>query len=510
MSTTPAQTPTRRKRVLVHGANAFAVAAASIGIAVVGYILVDRYRPFRVDMTAAGLYELSPRTHEILDDLQGEVSITFFELPASEIPLAGEINAQVLELLEEYKVESGGKLTYRAEHPYREALLMEELGAEPASAVFQRGDEKIIVTAKEIYDVQFDGGFGGEPTQTFTGEEAFSSALLRLAEGGTSTACFLTGHGEIDVASEGPNGYSELARTLGRNNLTTRSISLDAAGGGESALDAPIALDAPAPDTAAAVEIPADCTVLVVPGPSKGAFSDAEIAAMVRHFEAGRGLVVMLESQREVRAGELVKRFGLQLQPGVVIDAERMVQTPLYVVPSWEPHEITNVLEGAQIDVVTPDPVAFKPAAEPDSSLTLTSLMRSSEQSLVVVDIKDGKADPSSPKNIPGPASLGFAVEKKLADGKTARAVFLGDADFTTNQLHQTFGSGTMLAEAAVRWASGSRKVLGIGPKDPALAVIGPELTEAGAWWLFLATGLMLPATILSTGIWVWQNRRSR
>ena len=186
-------TPTRRKRVLVHGANAFAVTVASIGIAVVGYVLVDRYRPFRVDMTASGLYELSPRTEEILKDLEGEVSITFFELPPSEIPGAGTINQQVSELLEEYQVRSGGKITYRVVNPLREPLLMEELGAEYASAVFRRGEDKLVVTGKEIYEVKFDGGFGEEPSQKFTGEEAFSSALLRLAEGGTSTACFLTG-----------------------------------------------------------------------------------------------------------------------------------------------------------------------------------------------------------------------------------------------------------------------------------------------------------------------------
>lgn len=515
MSTNPEQqqqTPTaaRRKRVLVHGANAFAVTIASIGIAVVGYILVDRYRPFRIDMTASGLYGLSPRTLDILEEIPGEVSITFFELPASEVPGANVINDQVSELLEEYRVRSGGKIEVRTVNPLREPLLMEELGADYASAVFRRGDEKVIVTGKEIYEVKFDG-FGDEPSQKFTGEEAFSSALLRLAEGGTGVACFLTGHGEIDVESQGADGYSELLRVLRNNNLASRPVSLEGARGGGS-LDAPFSIDAGGVTPPAAMaEVPADCTVLVIPGPTKGAFSDAEIDAVVRHFDAGRGVVVMLESRKDVRAGELVKRFGLHLQPGVVIDAERMVQSPINVVPAWEPHAITETLEGAGINVVTPDPVAFVRAPDPDPTITLTSIMRSSEQSLVVTEIKDGKADPRSPKNIPGPASLGFAVEKQLADGRSARAVILGDADFATNGLLQSVGSGSLLfAETTINWAAGSRKKLDIGPKDPDLAVIGPELTESGATLLFLATGLMLPATILSTGVWVWQRRRSR
>ena len=102
---------TRRRRFLIHGANALLASLASVGVAVAGYILVDRYRPFRIDMTAKSLHGLSPRTLDILKDVEGGVTITYFELPPSEVMEADVINTRVLDLLEEYEVRSGGKIT---------------------------------------------------------------------------------------------------------------------------------------------------------------------------------------------------------------------------------------------------------------------------------------------------------------------------------------------------------------------------------------------------------------
>ena len=105
----------------------------------VGYILVDRYRPFRFDMTAAGLYGLSPRTLDILKDLEGGVTVTYFELPPSEVMEADVINTRVLDLLEEYKVRSGGKITYEIANPLREPLLGNIIWAATGQGAFFNG-----------------------------------------------------------------------------------------------------------------------------------------------------------------------------------------------------------------------------------------------------------------------------------------------------------------------------------------------------------------------------------
>lgn len=499
---------TRRRRFLIHGANALLASLASVGVAVAGYILVDRYRPFRIDMTGAGLYGLSPRTLDILKDVEGGVTITYFELPPSEVMEADVINTRVLDLLEEYQVRSGGKITYEVANPLREPLLVEELGADYGTAVFRRGKDTLVIPWKEFSTQSFDRMEDG-PSIQFTGEEAFSSALVRLGEGGTNIACFLTGHGEYSPLSDQANGYSDIARMLRGNNLTSRETDLAAVAGDPGAL-APMKLDAPVAAPASA-DVPADCTVLVIAGPSKGSLSDPAIDAIAKFYESGRGVVLLAEPMTNSRVDVLVKRFGLEMLPGVVLDAKRMIKSPVYVVPVFEKHAVTEVHEAAELDIVVPEAAALKPAAEPDATLALSPLLSSSPASLVVVDIKDGEPDMESKKNIPGPATLGFAVEKTLADGKTARAVVLGDADFATNAILGTFADGNPLfAENVITWAAGSRKKLDIGPKDPGIATVGAELTERGALWILLSTAVLIPGTILSTGLFVWVRRRAR
>jgi hypothetical protein len=498
---------TRRKRFLVHGANALLASIGSIGIAVVGYILVDRYRPFRVDLTSTGLYGLSPRTLDILEEVKGGVSITYFELPPSEVSEADVINSRVLDLLEEYKTRSGGKITYEIANPLREPLLVEELGADYGTAVFRRDKDTLLVPWKEFSTQSFDD-MSESASIKFTGEEAFSSALLRLGEGGTNAACFLTGHGEYSTESDEATGYSEIGRMLRGNNLNSREVDLAAPAQPDAI--APLKLDAPAPSGAAAA-VPADCTVLVIAGPSKGAFSDAEIDAIAAFYDSGRGIVLLAEPMTNTRVDVLVKRFGLEVVPGVVLDAKRMIKSPVYVVPEWGKHAVTQVLEAAELNIVLPESGALKPAGEPNGALLLTPLMSSSPASMVVVDIKDGEPDPASKKNIDGPATLGFAVEKTLAEGKTARAIVLGDADFGTNAILGTFADGNPLfAENAITWAAGSRKKLDIGPKDPGIAMMGTDLTDSGALWILLSTAVLVPGTILSTGMFVFIRRRSR
>jgi len=501
---------TRRRRFLVHGANALIASLASIGVAAAGYLLVDRYRPFRIDMTGAGLYGLSPRTLDILKDLKPGVTITYFELPPSEVMEADVINTRVLDLLDEYKVNSGGKISYTIANPLREPLLVEELGADYGTAVFKRGEDTLVIPWKEFSTQSFDSMEDG-PSIKFTGEEAFSSALVRLGEGATNIACFLTGHGEASPLSDQPNGYSEIARMLRGNNLTSRETDLsEITPEQDPAKLGPIKLDAPAPAPKAA-DVPSDCTVLVIAGPSKGSFSDSEMDAIARFFESGRGVVLLAEPMTNTRVELLVKRFGLEMQPGVVLDAKRMIKSPVYIVPVFEKHALTAVHEAAELDIVVPEAAALKAAAEPDAALTLSPLLSSSPASLVVVDIKDGEPNMESKKNIPGPATIGFAVEKTLAEGKTARAIVLGDADFATNAILSTFADGNPLfAETLITWAAGSRKKLDIGPKDPGIATVGADLTESGALWILLSTAVLVPGTILSTGIFVWVRRRAR
>ncbi len=511
-----------KKRFWVHGANAVVSTIAAAGIAVVGYVLVDRFRPFRIDMTKAGTYSLSDKTIDILGRLDREVRVTFFLVPPSMSADAQFVNSRVGDLLEEYKVRSKGKVTYEAVNPLADALRVQELGGDLGAAVFASGDRKIVVQSKEIFETGFN--YDEHGGTAFTGEEAFDSALLRLMEGTTNVACFLAGHGEYEIEAATDQGYSIAADLLKSENLESKAVRLDSAA--DAAPRERLALDGPAtgsPGPAAGaegtVEVPGDCSVLIVAGP-RGLIRGPEVDAILRHVERGKGLVVLAEPLGTSGIEGLIGRLGVEALPGVAADFRQRLKTPLTVIPTFKRHEIVDPLELKGMAVVLPRAMGLKvpasptegPAAGAAGDTTVTPLFETSEESLLVVDIKDGQADPASPKNRPGPVTLGVAVEKKVG-GKTARAVVIGDSDFASNANLKALaiggGAGNVdLFKNAVNWAAGAREKIGIGPKDPGLTTV--TMTDRGALWVLLSTGLVLPGGIFGVGMTIWIRRRRR
>lgn len=498
-----------RKRFLTHGVNALVLSIAVVGALVVGYVLVDRYRPFRWDLTKQGVHSLSPKTKEILARLERDIEITFFRVPDSASPEAGFVNQKVLDLLEEYQVRSKGKITYQDRSIFSDELLMAELGADPGSAVFRVGEAKIVVQAKDIFQTSW-GGFGEEgPSTKFTGEEAFDQAILQLLEGKSRTACFLAGHGEPSIeGGRDPNGLTYAKELLRRENFDSKEITLAAGGGAE--LKGPVKLDAP-PEVSMTT-VPSDCTVLVIAGP-KAPLSASDADAIVKYWESGRGVVVFAEPLTDSGVDKLVARFGIEMLPGVAADPAGQTRSPLAMIPEYGRHPIVDALNGEQIATVLIKAGGFRTPMSADSSIVATPILKTSPEGLQLTEIQQGSADPSSPKNIKGPINLGYAIEKKISEEKTLRAVVIGDVDFARNASIEAMAAqgapGNIdLLKNSVHWSAGAAEKIGIGPKDPEFNPV--TISLRGQLWVLALTALVLPATIFGAGVTVWLRRRRR
>lgn len=499
-----------RKRALLHGGNAAIFSIGAIGALVVGYILVDRFRPFRKDLTAAGLYSLSPKTVDMLKGIDKDVTVTYFTLPPSSSEQAGAVNQDVEDLLSEYKTRSGGKVTFTVANPLSDAEELERLGGDLGAAVFQSGDKKIVVEAKDISKMDYQTGEG----MSFTGEEAFDSALLRLKEGKAQEACFLTGHGEPSIAAEGDDGFSLAKEFLRRENLDSKEITLAAPdASGTTELDKKLSLDK-APDTAApGMHVPDDCTVLVIAGP-QASITGPEADAIVKYWENGGGVVMLAEPLTHSGIEALASRFGVEIYGGVAADPQRKMRSPLAILPAYEHHEIVEPLASEQSPTLFVKAVGMKQAAKLPDGATATPLLQTSAAGVELVDIKDGTADAESAKNIKGPIELGFAIEKPGTEGKKPqRAVILGDSDFAGNAAMQAMAmkgapGNIDLFKNAVDWTAGAKEKIGISPKTAEHHPV--TITDRNAFFLLLGTGVFLPGLIFAGGITVWVRRRHR
>jgi hypothetical protein len=127
-----------------------------------------------------------------------------------------------------------------------------------------------------------DRGREGEPTPPRT----------------VTAVCFLTGHGESDLADESPAGLSALAALLATRGYEGRS--LDLARGG----------------------VPAGCGAVVLAGP-RTPLAAGELDALLAHVGGGGRLMVLASPLAAFDPNPLTKEWGIAFLGGLVVDPGR-------------------------------------------------------------------------------------------------------------------------------------------------------------------------------------------
>src|SRR5204863_1215586 len=102
-------------------------------------------------------------------------------------------------------------------------------------------------------------------------EEGITGAFIRTLKNKTRTVCFVTGSGEHQIEDSDRNGYSRFKELLGEDEYEAKSINL-----------------------LQKAEIPADCTVVVVAGPT-GDYQQPQVDALRRYVEGGGRALFMLD-----------------------------------------------------------------------------------------------------------------------------------------------------------------------------------------------------------------------
>ena len=516
------------KQRLAYGGNALLMTVGVIGIATVGYVLVDRWRPFQWDLTKEGLYSLAPKTVEILKKVDQDVSVTYVKVPRSQDdPGADYDNQKVKDELDQFAAHSHGHLKVEQLDPYIDEMKVMALGADRGEVVFQQGDKKVMVAQRDIFQAAA-GQMGDDMEESvyhkFNGEAAFDGALLKLQSGGGSeVACFLTGHGESSIDSEKVDGFKAAQELLGQENMSSKTVSLlsAAAAPAASAAATPAAPDKPvtigkdsgATGDVKVQDVPSDCSVLVEAGPQVP-LAQAEVAAIQKFWAAGHGLVVLLDplSPANDSLQPVLAKLGVAPLPGVAMDPKAIVDSPLSIgiVPTAA-HEIVLDMAGHGEIAVFPRAVGLSVAGNLDSSLKDTVLIETSRAGRELVDIKGGAADPNDPKNVKGPITLGVAIERTQSGDttKVTRAVVLGSTSFAWNGGLEKYGGGNVdLLKNSVHFASGAEDKIGIAAKEPNPNSITMSL--GSALWILFMTALVVPSGIFGGGIAVWLRRKHR
>ncbi len=444
-----------------YGSNVLVMTVAFLGILLVVNYLVYQ-NPQRWDLSEGQQFTLSKETLATLKSLPQPVQVTAFYPQGVSTDAAQKI-------LDEYKLNSNGKFTYKFIDPNADPV-----AAKAANVAFGSGGTIVLKMGDRQDKV------------TTESESDITNALVRMmAE--KQTTYFLTGHGEYSPEDTGNQSYSQAKTTLEAKGYTVKLLNLLADN-----------------------KIPGDAHLIVVAGPKKP-LTDNEIKLLSDFQAKGGSLIVMEEPTIVTDFGDspdplakyLADKWGIVLGNDIIIDPTSS-QPDWPFAASYSSHAITDKLQ--ETEFPTARSVSTGKAID---GVTDTVLIKTADQSWGETDLQGLKnnqppqADPS--KDIMGPVPLAVAGERT---GSQSKVVVIGDSDFAIDALFSYLGNGDLLINS-IDWSAGQANLINLTPKSTVTRTMVPPTTYTMGL-VALGTIFVLPGMVLVSGIVVFIQRRRR
>ncbi len=432
-------------------------------IAVVNF-LANRYNK-TFDATANKRYSLSDQTKKVVGDLKQDVTIQYFDRST------GMQGAK--DLLDRY-----ANLSPKLKIQYVDLLKNPTLAR--AANVSREGEAVVEVGARR------------EDAKTFD-EEGVTGALIRALKGGVREVCVVTGHGEhrLDDSSQG-EGFSGFQTIVARNNYKVQGINL-----------------------LQKAEVPAECSVLVIAGPT-GDYIQTEVDAIKKYIETGGRGLFMLDpplklGRRQVGDNQalldLLASWGVTADKDLLLDESAASQLlgggpEAPVIMQYDSHPIVNDLANTS----TAFPLSRSLESKNTDKTTISKLFSTSAESFATENLSSAeiRIDPKKDKH--GPFTL--AVAGTFTGGKPAdqgRFVVVGNSGWASNQALGFSGNRNLLLNA-INWLSSDEDLIAIRPKEPEDRRI--TLTRAQFRMVQTFSQFFLPLIVIIGGVMVWLKRR--
>jgi ABC-type uncharacterized transport system involved in gliding motility auxiliary subunit len=439
------------------GANSLLMILLLIGILAIVNFLAARHS-IRWDLSETQNFSLAPQTHRVLRSLSREVLITVFTREKDPGYQAYK------ERLDSYR-QANPKISVEFVDPERQPKIAQNYGiSRTDTAVFESAGQTVRVSAPS--------------------EVELTGALIRVSQDSKKRVLFLEGHGEPSLDDRERTGLSAAKEILIKQGYDVGTLSL--------------LKEEAVPDRTA---------ILVVAGPRRPVTPDEQ--ERIHHYvEKGGHLLLLIDPDTQANLNPLLNQWGLGVGPGALVDLQdRLAQGDLtsLLVRTFTEHEITQDLSAA---VLFPLARHITFDEQVGNAWDYVPLARTSPNSWAETDLKGRVVNLNEQEDIKGPLPMAAALTPKVApeEGKPRPAiVVIGNSTFATNAFVNFPGNSDFFLHTAA-WLAEERNMMAIVPRDSALRLFTPNPLQDRA--LLYLQVILLPATMLFSGIMVWRKRR--
>lgn len=491
--TAPKEPSQSRKRMFMR-LNAIAqVALLFVALVGVNSLIYMYWYPQRLDLTRTNYYEISDKTRTLLASLKKPVDIIVFFQPQDQEGNVSRIYPQIERLLSQYKYVNPSLIRVEYVDPDRDLVrareLVEKYQVEVANVVvFASGDRSKYVSSADLVDYDKSNPFSEEKKiGAFKGEQQFSSAIQNVVEGKPLKVYFIQGHGERDPEDYEKKGASTLAQYLRRDNLLVERLSL-----------------------LAKPEIPADCDLLIIDGPTQP-YQPFELKLLEDFFKRQGRAFIMLDPETTTGLEDLLKKYGVSVGDNLIMSKVDLLGQEMYnstaFGTSFSEHPIVSKLENKTVSfhfARTVDALEDKTLGYQVTDLVKTPEGFWAETALAKKTRYEFNSDTGDKA---GPLSLAVAVEPKTVgnvDTEGTRIVVTGTSSFLQNDKLDAANMDFFLN--SVNWLLKRPQLIGISPKRPQEFILGLNARQLMTIGI-VAVGVM-PLSAAVLGFAVWFRRR--
>jgi gliding motility-associatede transport system auxiliary component len=437
--------------------------AIIITAAVIVNVLADRYNK-SYDGTANKRYSLSDQTKKIVRELNQDATINYFDQSTR--------YGQAKDLLDQF-----ASLSPRIHVEYIDPDKSPEVAR--AAGIKNYGTAVVQIGARK------------EEAKSLT-EEGITGAFIRNLKEKKRIVCFVSGSGEHQIENSDRNGYSRFKELLGKDEYDAKSINL-----------------------LQQAEVPGDCTVIVVGGPTSD-YQQPQVEAIKKYVESGGRALFMLDAPLKMGPSQIadnepltkqLESWGVTLDKNLILDLNPIGQLAglgpqVALVSQYDSHAIVNEMKGS----ATGFPLSRSMEIKNGDKTTVAKLFGSSETSVATTNLSSPEIDTSDPKNKKGPLTLAaagsYSTGKENSEG---RFVVVGSSSWAANSFID-FNGNRDLALNTMNWLSSDEDLISIRPKAEDDRRI--TLTQSQFSWVRATSQFLLPLVVIVAGASVWWRRR--
>lgn len=471
------------------GLNACAALALALALAAMINLFVRRH-VVCFDCSATRAPVLSDQTLALLRGLDEDVDVFVCFRPAD--PLFRPIRA----ILHDYAL-ACPRLNVEFVDPDRDLAKAKALAVwfgrlDPNVVVFRNSSGHVLVRRADIAVFDDAPQHMNRPGRVllFTGENAFSAALVRLSRQEAPHVFFLAGHGERCIDDFDPaGGYSNLARLLRRQNMEPRIFFLN---GSEP--------------------VPRDAAVVIIAGPNHP-LTPIEIDCLRDYLDQGGRLMIMMDLGADTGLESFLAEWGVRAGPLRAVSEDTLTGFDV-LARNFGEHPLMSRLVGNTIVLNLPQrvqPMAGSEGAAPAIAdrPVVSVLAKTSENGFATPDAESIQPAFNEETDQHGPIELAVAVERgPESDLKvelpSARLIVIGDSSLVSNNALKT-GCNAAFFMAALNWLLERDQDLPMEPRrlDGFKIVLGKTQLNI-LFWLF---AIVFPASAAGAGMIVRRHR---